>query len=253
MTDYLAIKNLRKVYNDNGKEFIALDDVSFDIKEGEIVALLGPNGAGKTTIVSIIGGYLLPTSGQVIINGEDVIKTRSRDNIGVSFGGDLGFYGRATAKQNMSFFADLAKIPHRKQKAEIERVLDIVNLKDDMNKKVQFFSKGVKQRMHIARALLGNPQLLLLDEPTDGLDVEIATNIRNVVKNLAQSGISILLTSHMMSEVEALSDQIVLLGAGKIHAKGTVEDIVEMSKVKRIDRPATLEESYLALAPQLRR
>lgn len=253
MTDYLAIKNLRKVYNDNGKEFIALDDVSFDIKEGEIVALLGPNGAGKTTIVSIIGGYLLPTSGQVIINGEDVIKTRSRDNIGVSFGGDLGFYGRATAKQNMSFFADLAKIPHRKQKAEIERVLDIVNLKDDMNKKVQFFSKGMKQRMHIARALLGNPQLLLLDEPTDGLDVEIATNIRNVVKNLAQSGISILLTSHMMSEVEALSDQIVLLGAGKLHAKGTVEDIVEMSKVKRIDRPATLEESYLALAPQLRR
>ena len=253
MTDYLAIKNLRKVYNDNGKEFIALDDVSFDIKEGEIVALLGPNGAGKTTIVSIIGGYLLPTSGQVIINGEDVIKTRSRDNIGVSFGGDLGFYGRATAKQNMSFFADLAKIPHRKQKAEIERVLDIVNLKDDMNKKVQFFSKGMKQRMHIARALLGNPQLLLLDEPTDGLDVEIATNIRNVVKNLAQSGISILLTSHMMSEVEALSDQIVLLGSGKIHAKGTVEDIVEMSKVKRIDRPATLEESYLALAPQLRR
>lgn len=253
MTDYLAIKNLRKVYNDNGKEFIALDDVSFDIKEGEIVALLGPNGAGKTTIVSIIGGYLLPTSGQVIINDEDVIKTRSRDNIGVSFGGDLGFYGRATAKQNMSFFADLAKIPHRKQKAEIERVLDIVNLKDDMNKKVQFFSKGMKQRMHIARALLGNPQLLLLDEPTDGLDVEIATNIRNVVKNLAQSGISILLTSHMMSEVEALSDQIVLLGAGKIHAKGTVEDIVEMSKVKRIDRPATLEESYLALAPQLRR
>lgn len=253
MTDYLAIKNLRKVYNDNGKEFIALDDVSFDIKEGEIVALLGPNGAGKTTIVSIIGGYLLPTSGQVIINGEDVIKTRSRDNIGVSFGGDLGFYGRATAKQNMSFFADLAKIPHRKQKAEIERVLDIVNLKDDMNKKVQFFSKGMKQRMYIARALLGNPQLLLLDEPTDGLDVEIATNIRNVVKNLAQSGISILLTSHMMSEVEALSDQIVLLGAGKIHAKGTVEDIVEMSKVKRIDRPATLEESYLALAPQLRR
>ena len=253
MTAYLAIKNLRKVYNDNGKEFIALDDVSFDIKEGEIVALLGPNGAGKTTIVSIIGGYLLPTSGQVIINGEDVIKTRSRDNIGVSFGGDLGFYGRATAKQNMSFFADLAKIPHRKQKAEIERVLDIVNLKDDMNKKVQFFSKGMKQRMHIARALLGNPQLLLLDEPTDGLDVEIATNIRNVVKNLAQSGISILLTSHMMSEVEALSDQIVLLGAGKIHAKGTVEDIVEMSKVKRIDRPATLEESYLALAPQLRR
>ena len=209
--------------------------------------MLGPNGAGKTTIVSIIGGYLLPTSGSVIVDGQDIIKSRSRDNIGVSFGGDLGFYGRATAKQNLSFFADLAKIPYRKQKKEIERVLDLVNLTSDMNKKVQFFSKGMKQRMHIARALLGNPKLLLLDEPTDGLDVEIATNIRKVVKNLAQNNISILLTSHMMSEVEALSNQIILLGAGKIHAKGTVEEIIEMSNVKRIDRPATLEGSHLSL------
>ena len=202
---------------------------------------MGPNGAGKTTIVSIVGGYLLPTSGSVIVGGQNIIKTRLRDNIGVS------------AKQNLSYFADLAKIPYRKQKAEIERVLDLVSLSNDMNKKVQFFSKGMKQRMHIARALLGNPKLLLLDEPTDGLDVEIATNIRNVVKNLAQNDISILLTSHMMSEVEALAYQIVLLGAGKVHAKGTVQDIVKLSKVKRIDRPATLEESYLALAPQLRR
>ena len=253
MISYLSIQDLRKVYHDDGKDFVALDDVSFDIKKGEIVALLGPNGAGKTTIVSIIGGYLLPTSGSVIINGQDIIKTKSHDDIGVSFGGDLGFYGRATAKQNLSFFADLVKIPYRKQKSEIERVLDIVNLKDNMNKKVQFFSKGMKQRMHIARALLGNPKLLLLDEPTDGLDVEIATSIRNVIKNLAQNDISILLTSHMMSEVEALADQIVLLGAGEVHAKGTVQGIVKLSKVKRIDRSATLEESYLALAPQLRR
>lgn len=253
MTEYLSIKNLRKVYNDNGREFIALDDVSFNINRGEIVALLGPNGAGKTTIVSIIGGYLLPTSGSVIVDGQDIIKSRSRDNIGVSFGGDLGFYGRATAKQNLSFFADLAKIPYRKQKKEIERVLDLVDLTSDMNNKVQFFSKGMKQRMHIARALLGDPKLILLDEPTDGLDFEIATNIRKVIKDLAQTNTSILLTSHMMSEVEALSNQIILLGAGKIYAKGTVEEIIEMSNVKRIDRPATLEESYLALAPKLRR
>ncbi|NRO31042.1 ABC transporter ATP-binding protein NatA [Lactobacillus helveticus] len=253
MTEYLSIKNLRKVYNDNGREFIALDDVSFNINRGEIVALLGPNGAGKTTIVSIIGGYLLPTSGSVIVDGQDIIKSRSRDNIGVSFGGDLGFYGRATAKQNLSFFADLAKIPYRKQKKEIERVLDLVDLTSDMNNKVQFFSKGMKQRMHIARALLGDPKLILLDEPTDGLDVEIATNIRKVIKDLAQTNTSILLTSHMMSEVEALSNQIILLGAGKIYAKGTVEEIIEMSNVKRIDRPATLEESYLTLAPKLRR
>ncbi|NRO63307.1 ABC transporter ATP-binding protein NatA [Lactobacillus helveticus] len=147
----------------------------------------------------------------------------------------------------------MAKIPYRKQKKEIERVLDLVDLTSDMNNKVQFFSKGMKQRMHIARALLGDPKLILLDEPTDGLDVEIATNIRKVIKDLAQTNTSILLTSHMMSEVEALSNQIILLGAGKIYAKGTVEEIIEMSNVKRIDRPATLEESYLALAPKLRR
>lgn len=223
------------------------------LKKVKLLPYWAPTVLVKLLLSLFVGGYLLPTSGSVIVGGQNIIKTRLRDNIGVSFGGDLGFYGRATAKQNLSYFADLAKIPYRKQKAEIERVLDLVSLSNDMNKKVQFFSKGMKQRMHIARALLGNPKLLLLDEPTDGLDVEIATNIRNVVKNLAQNDISILLTSHMMSEVEALADQIVLLGAGKVHAKGTVQDIVKLSKVKRIDRPATLEESYLALAPQLRR
>src|SRR5699024_9099574 len=191
-------------YKKHEKKVLSSKDVYDNFVIGDCAALLSPNCASKTTIVSIVGVYVLPTSGSVIVGGRSISKTRLRDNIGVSFGGDLGFYGRATAKQNLSYFADLAKIPYHKQKSERERVLDIVNLSNDMNKKVQFFSKGMKQRMHIARALLGNPKLLLLDEPTDGLDVEIATNIRNVVKNLAQNDISILLTSHMMSEVEAL-------------------------------------------------
>jgi ABC-2 type transport system ATP-binding protein len=253
LENILEVKHLKKIYHSKNEKFHALEDISFNIKKGQIVSLLGPNGAGKTTIVSIIGGYLLPTEGQVLLNGQNIIGTTHHPHIGVSFGGDLGFYHRATAAQNLAFFADLARIPYRQQKAEITRVLEIVNLSNVAKKKVGQFSKGMTQRLHIARALLGNPHLLLLDEPTSGLDVEIAKSIRDTIKNLSDFGISILLTSHTMSEVEALADQIILIGAGRIFSTGTVADIVKESRVTHIDRPATLEESYLALAPELRR
>ena len=111
----------------------------------------------------------------------------------------------------------------------------------------------MRQRLHIARALLGSPPILLLDEPTSGLDVEMAHEIRDVVKSLARSGVAILLTSHTMSEIESLADRVLLLGGGKVFHEGTVESVVALSDVHHIDRPATLEESYLALAPKLKR
>ncbi|WP_407880966.1 ABC transporter ATP-binding protein [Furfurilactobacillus entadae] len=253
MDHILSVEHLAKSYRSHGQTFAALTDVSFQIGAGEVVALLGPNGAGKTTTVSIIGGYLLPTAGTIIFDGQQLTKRTRRPNIGVSFGGELGFYGRATARQNLRLFADLAKVPHRAQKEEIARVLDIVKLSDVADKRVQSFSKGMTQRLHIARALLGDPKLLLLDEPTSGLDVEIAARIWATVADLVNAGTSVLLTSHTMTEVETLADKVVLLGAGKVFTTGTVAEIVAQSKVQRIDRPATLEESYLALAPQLRR
>ncbi|WEV71448.1 ABC transporter ATP-binding protein [Lactobacillus sp. ESL0785] len=253
MENILSVKHLKKTYQNGAHIFNALVDVSFTIAQGEILSLLGPNGAGKTTTVSIIGGYLLPTSGQVMMNGKDITTANKRPQIGVSFGGELGFYRNSTAKQNLAFFADLAKIPYRKQKLEIARVLDIVDLTNVANKKVGTFSKGMTQRLHLARALLGQPKLLLLDEPTSGLDVEIAQSIRGTIKHLAASGISILLTSHTMSEVETLADHIVLLGSGKVFATGSVNDIINKAQVNESKHPATLEESYLTLAPQLRR
>lgn len=253
MSSILSVKKLRKVFESNGKEFDAVDDISFDVHAGEIVSLLGPNGAGKTTTVSMIGGYLLPTSGEVVINGKNRYKNKIKPKVGVVLGGELGFYGRATALDNLLFFADLARVPRRQQRQEALRVLDLVELTDAANKKVQFFSKGMKQRLHIARALLGNPPLLLLDEPTSGLDVEISTEIRKIIKQLADQGAAILLTSHTMSEIESLADRILLIGAGKIFTSGTVAEIIKQSDVHHIDRPATLEESYLAIAPQLRR
>lgn len=253
MNNILTVKHLKETYQDHGKDFTALNDVSFTINKGEILSLLGPNGAGKTTTVSIIGGYLIPTSGNVVMNGQDITTTNKRPSIGVSFGGEMGFYRNATAKQNLLFFADLAKVPFRKQKDEVARVLDVVELGNVSNKKTGEFSKGMIQRLHIARALLGNPNLLLLDEPTSGLDIEIAKSVQDTIRNLANSGISILLTSHTMSEVEKLADRVVILGAGRVFYTGTVAGVVELANTETGSQLTNLEDSYLALAPKLRR
>jgi len=253
MAPVLSVQNLCKTFPSKGNDFKAVDDISFDINAGEIISLLGPNGAGKTTTVSMIGGYLLPTSGQVIIKGTDRYQKKFDTKVGIVLGGELGFYGRATALDNLLFFSDLARVPHRQQRQEVARVLELVELTNVAHKKVQFFSRGMKQRLHIARALLGNPPLLLLDEPTTGLDVEISAEIHQIIKQLAKSGVAIVLTSHTMSEIESLADQVLLIGAGKIFSSGTVDELIKQSEVHHIDRPATLEESYLAIAPKLRR
>lgn len=253
MNKILTVKHLKETYQDHNQKFKALDDISFAINQGEILSLLGPNGAGKTTTVSIIGGYLIPTSGKVILKGQDITTTSKRPSIGVSFGGEMGFYRNATAKQNLKFFADLAKVPFRKQNDEVNRVLATVELSNVANKKIGEFSKGMVQRLHIARALLGNPSLLLLDEPTSGLDVEIAHTIQQTIKNLADTGISILLTSHTMTEVEKLADKVIILGAGKIFYAGTVSGVVNLANSTTQKSLDNLEDAYMALAPKLRR
>ncbi len=253
MNKILIVKHLKETYQDHNQKFKALDDISFAINQGEILSLLGPNGAGKTTTVSIIGGYLIPTSGKVILKGQDITTTSKRPSIGVSFGGEMGFYRNATAKQNLKFFSDLAKVPFRKQNDEVNRVLATVELSNVANKKIGEFSKGMVQRLHIARALLGNPSLLLLDEPTSGLDVEIAHTIQQTIKNLADTGISILLTSHTMTEVEKLADKVIILGAGKIFYAGTVSGVVNLANSTTQKSLDNLEDAYMALAPKLRR
>ncbi len=253
MPKVLEVSHLNKVFHSKKESFQAVKDVSLTIDEGEILSIIGPNGAGKTTLLSMLGGYLLPSSGSILVKGVDVLADPHQGLIGVSFGGDLGFYDKVSAQDNLSFFADLTDIPSKERKKEVDRVLAIVKLTDQRNKTVEHFSKGMKQRLHIARALLGQPALLLLDEPTNGIDVEISQEIHQTIRDLAsQEGLAVLLTSHMMGEVESLAKRIILLGRGEIQYQGTVADIVKLSGVEHIDRPATLEESYLALAPRLR-
>lgn len=251
----LKVINLTREFVSKTDRFVAVKDVSFQVATGQIVALLGPNGAGKTTTVKMIAGYLSPTSGQVFIDGEDTSVSTNllQDKIATVFGGELGFYARATALDNLNFFAILFKIPKNKRQKRIESALKNVKLFDVRNKKIGEFSRGMRQRLHIARALLKDTEIILLDEPTSGLDVEIAHEIRELVHDLANSGKTILLTSHTMSEVESLADRVLLIGAGKIAHDGTIESIVKLSGVTKVNRPATLEESYLALADELRR
>ena len=250
----LEVAHLRRVFKTSQGEFVAVEDLSFSVEAGTILALLGPNGAGKTTTVQMIAGYLAPSDGMVLVNGvrADARHPRHKE-IGVVFGGELGFYARASAQDNLRFFANLAKLPHKTQKAEIAHVLEIVGLTQAANQLVGTFSRGMRQRLHIARALLGSPSILLLDEPTNGLDVEIAHELRSLIRSLAQNGAAIVLTSHTMSEIEALADRVLMLGGGKVFHDGTIQSVVALSQVTHIDRAASLEESYLALAPLLRR
>ena len=203
------------------------------------------------------GGFCLamdPNTGQVLVCGEDCTRSRekTRRKIGVVFGGELGFYGRATAWENLMFFAALADLG-KQRRQEAERVLKAVSLWDAAHQRVGTFSRGMRQRLHIARALLGNPELLLLDEPTNGIDVELAHELRVLIRRLADDGAAVLLTSHSMSEIEHLADRILLIGAGKLVHDGDLDSVRKLSHVTHIDRPATLEESYLALSPMLRR
>lgn len=243
----LHVENISKIYGKKDK-FAAVNNVSFDINPGEIVSLIGPNGAGKTTIVSMIGGYIEKTSGKILVN--EKLKNYKND-IGVSFGGDLGFYGNVSAYDNLNFYADLANVPYKERKKEVHRVLEIVSLGDVKNKKVKYFSKGMNQRLHIAKSLLNSPSLLLLDEPTNGLDVEVAKEIRDTIKKLTiEENVSILLTSHIMGEIEILSDRIILIGGGNIKFEGSLMDIINYSG---LPAGTSLEDAYLSIAPSLRR
>jgi len=236
---------LRREFGDR----VAVDNVTVKIKPGEIIALLGPNGAGKTTTVRMCATLLTPTAGNITVAGIDALAkpNQARKRTGLVLGGESGFYSRATVLQNLLFFADVAGVRSKDRQHRVAQALSAVALRDRAESRVRDLSRGMKQRLHIARALLGNPDLLLLDEPTTGLDPQVAVEIRALIKRLAEGGTGILLTSHHMVEVEQLANRIQIIVAGKEIANGSVSDIASLSGLK----PGTpLEDSYLALVSQ---
>jgi ABC-2 type transport system ATP-binding protein len=218
-------ENLRRTYQTTTgiirrekKEIVALDGVNLAIQSGELFGLLGPNGAGKTTITRILATVLLPTAGTAEVLGLDVVRNAReiRPHIGIVFGGDRGLYWRLSGKDNLAYFATLYGLQPDKARKRIQELLEMVGLSDRANERVEGYSRGMRQRLHIARGLIHDPELLFLDEPTVGLDPVAAREQRNVITNLKKAGKTIFLTSHYMFEMDALCDRVAILNKGQI-------------------------------------
>jgi ABC-2 type transport system ATP-binding protein len=226
----IEVSNLRRTFKSSigvirrtTREIVAVDDVSFEIREGELFGLLGPNGAGKTTTVKMLTTLLIPTSGVASVKGFDIVARAEevRKRIGFIFGGERGLYWRLSGIDNLRYFASLYSIDPDVTKKRIPFLLDMVGLNGRGDEKVQGYSRGMKQRLHVARTLLHDPDVLFLDEPTLGLDPVGAREFRQVILNLQSEKKTILLTTHYMFEADALCDRIAVINHGKIIALDT--------------------------------
>jgi ABC-2 type transport system ATP-binding protein len=226
----IEIKNLQRVFKTHtgvikrtAREVRAVEDVSLEIQSGELFGLLGPNGAGKTTTVKMLTTLLIPTAGAATVLGFDVVKQADqvRRRIGFIFGGERGLYWRLSGIDNLRYFASLYSIDPDISKKRIPFLLEMVGLKGRGEEFVSGYSRGMKQRLHVARTLLHDPEVLFLDEPTLGLDPVGARDFRQVILNLQSEKKTILLTTHYMYEADALCDRIAVINHGRIIALDT--------------------------------
>ncbi|RIK29345.1 MAG: multidrug ABC transporter ATP-binding protein [Anaerolineae bacterium] len=226
----IEVNHFRRVYTSQigvirrmAREVVAVEDISFEIPEGELFGLLGPNGAGKTTTVKMLTTLLIPTAGNASVRGFDVVAQADevRKRIGFIFGGERGLYWRLSGVDNLRYFASLYSVDPDVTDKRIPYLLDLVGLNGRGDEKVQGYSRGMKQRLHVARTLLHDPDVLFLDEPTLGLDPVGARDFRQVILNLQSQKKTILLTTHYMFEADALCDRIAVINNGKIVALDT--------------------------------
>jgi ABC-2 type transport system ATP-binding protein len=217
---------------------VALDSVSLTVPVGEIHGLLGPNGAGKTTLVKILSTVLLPTSGRAHVLGHDVVDATHavRPLIGIVFGGDRGLYWRLTGRQNLEYWGALYKLSSRDAKMRAQQLLERVGLSEKADDRVEEYSRGMKQRLHLARGLMGDGKVLFLDEPTTGMDPLAAREFRTLIAELREEGRTILLATHDMIEAETVCDRVTLIDRGKIIATESPRTLGQvLSRFQRID------------------
>ena len=219
----IRVDDLRVEYSSRKSRRRALDGVSLRVDPGQVVGLLGPNGAGKTTLTKVLSTLLHPTAGSARVCDFDVVRDRRsvQRSIGVSFGGDLGIYSRLSATDNLRFFAAMYGLARRGLRERIHDALATVALADRAKDRVETFSRGMKQRLHIARAILHEPPVLLLDEPSSGLDPVSAIELRKLVLGLRDAGRAVLLTTHDLVEAEAVCDHVNILSRGSIVLAGS--------------------------------
>lgn len=242
----VEVRELKRTYKVKKNNIDALRGISFEIYEGEIFGLLGPNGAGKSTTIKILSTLLAPTEGTAKIFGYECFgkEKKIRPYINFVFGGERGLYWRLSAYENLLYFGTLYKIPSKILKKRITQLIELVGLSGREHEKVEIYSKGMKQRLQIARGLINDPKILFLDEPTIGLDPVGANDLRNLIRTLKNKGKTILLTTHYMQEADDLCDRIAFINNGEILDIGTNEEL----KTRHMkDMNALLEDVYLKL------
>jgi len=248
-------KNKHKEKND---VTVALDKVNIKIRPGELFGLLGPNGSGKTTTIKCLSTILIPDEGTAIVNGFDIHKETSmvRASLGMVVGGERTLYWKLTARDNLMYFASLYKMHRRHAKKRIEELLETMQLSDRADERLEDYSTGMRQKVAIARALLHDPPILLLDEPTLGLDPNFARQIRSQIRELAEKqGKTVLLTTHYMDEADKLCDRVAFINNGKIVAVDTPNRLKAMVKEKELVEvtvyhpPADIEKHIRSLLP----
>lgn len=221
----IEVKNLVKRYGDH----LAVDHLSFTVEEGQIYGFLGPNGAGKSTTMNIITGYLAATEGEVLINGSSILEEPEKAKKNIGYLPEIPpLYMDMTVREYLSFAAELKRIPKEKRKKQIQEVMELVMITDMQNRLIRNLSKGYKQRVGLAQAVLGYPPVIILDEPTVGLDPKQIIEIRDLIKSLGRKH-TVILSSHILSEVSAVCDYVMIIAGGKLVASDTPENLGKLT------------------------
>src|SRR5690625_1707355 len=225
----IDIHEVTKRFKDKKVSITALNHVSLTIEKGQVVGMLGENGAGKTTLLRTIAALLSPTEGNVLVDGFDTVKESDqiKRKIGVLFGGETGLYDRLTAKENREDFAALYGLSKHETKVRIDELTKMFGMRDYLNRKVGGFSKGMRQKIAIARTLIHNPDIILFDEPTTGLDITASNVFRQMVEELKQEEKTIVFSSHIMEEVASLCDDVAMIDKGELIYHGSIENLYE--------------------------
>ena len=226
----IEVKNVTKKYSN----FTAVDNITFNVKDGEVVGLLGQNGAGKSTTMNMITGFIEPTEGTIIVNGFDIMKKslKAKKQIGY-MPENVPLYPELTVKEFVFYMAELKLVGRKERKQEVENAIKETGLEEVKNKLIRNLSRGYKQRVSMAGALVGNPEVLILDEPTVGLDPKQIIEIRNLIKNLGKKH-TVILSSHILSEISQICERVVILNKGKIVAIDTPENLEEKTKEQNV-------------------
>lgn len=236
--EIIVAKNLTKNFNDfwGRPKVKAVKDITFNVKRGEIIGLLGPNGSGKSTTIKMILDLLYPTTGELKIFGYSPNHVKTKSKIGY-LPEESYLYKYLTANEILDFFGSLFKLPHKTRTERSRQLLEMVGLTHVANRKIGEYSKGMARRIGLAQAMINNPELLILDEPTSGLDPIACKEVKELILYLKEQGKTILICSHLLSDIEDVCDRVIILYGGKVRAEGSLNELLTIHSTNRIITP----------------